>query len=63
MGEVVNLRRARKGRERRREQAEAAENRMLFGMTKAERRRIESEREKAERGLDAHKLLARPDDA
>jgi len=62
MGDIVNLRRVRKGRERRREEAEAAENRMLFGMTKAERRRIESEREKAERGLEAHKL-ARPDDA
>ena len=60
MGDIVNLRRARKGRERRREEAEAAENRVLFGMTKAERRRTESERDKAERGLDALKL-ARPD--
>ncbi len=61
MGDVVNLRRARKGRERHRKEAEAAENRIAFGMTKAERRRLDSEREKAERGLDAHKLV-RPDD-
>ncbi len=38
MGDVVNLRRARKGRERQRKEAEAAENRIAFGMTKAERR-------------------------
>ncbi len=62
MGDIVNLRRAREGCERARKEAEAAANRALFGMTKAERRRIESEREKAERGLDALKL-ARPDDA
>ncbi len=34
----------------------AAENRAAFGMTKAERRKIEAEREKAERGLDSHRL-------
>ena len=50
MGDIVNLRRARKASERRREEAGAARNRVLFGMTKAERRRIESEREKAEAG-------------
>jgi hypothetical protein len=62
MGDVVNLRRARKGRERQRKEAEAAENRIAFGMTKAERRRLDSEREKAERGLEAHRLV-RPDEA
>ena len=62
MGEVVNLRRARKGRDRQRKEAEAAENRIAFGMTKAERRLRDSEREKAERGLDGHRL-GRPDDA
>ena len=62
MGEVVNLRRARKGRDRQCKEAEAAENRIAFGMTKAERRRLHSEREKAERGLDGHRL-DRPDDA
>ena len=61
MGDVVNLRRARKSRERRRKEAKAAENRIAFGMTKAERRRLDSEREKAERDLDGHRLV-RPDD-
>ena len=59
MGDLVNLRRARKGRERQRREAEAAENRIAFGMTKAERRRLESERDKAERGLEA-KQARRP---
>jgi len=62
MGEVVNLRRARKGRERQRKEAEAAENRIAFGMTKAERRLRDSEREKSERGFEGHRL-GRPDDA
>ena len=56
MGEIVNLRRARKGRERKRREAAAAENRVLFGMTKDERRRLTAERERAERGLDGHRL-------
>jgi hypothetical protein len=61
MGDIVNLRRARKGRERQRKKAEAAENRIAFGMTKAERRRLDGEREKAELGLENHRLV-RPDD-
>ena len=62
MADVVNLRRARKNRERQRKEAEAADNRIAFGMTKAERRRLDSEREKAERGLQARRLVG-PDDA
>ena len=62
MGDLVNLRRARKGRERRRREAEAAENRIASGMTKAERRRLESERDKAERGLEAKRLVG-PDES
>jgi len=57
MGDVVNLRRARKRRERAREEAEAAANRLAFGMKKSERRRIASETEKAERELEAHGLV------
>ncbi len=37
MGEVVNLRRARKARDRAAEEAQAAANRVAFGRTKAER--------------------------
>jgi Domain of unknown function (DUF4169) len=62
MADVVNLRLARKGRERQRRETEAAANRAAFGMTKAERRRLEGERDLAERGLDGHRL-APPDDA
>ena len=60
MGELVNLRRTRKRRARERELATAAENRAAFGMTKPERRKVEAEREKVERGLDSHRL-SRPD--
>jgi hypothetical protein len=49
LAEIVNLRRARKLKERGRQQAEAAENRALFG------------RSKAEANLDARRL-AKPDD-
>ena len=62
MGEVVNLRRARKSRERRREGANAAQNRVDFGITKAQRRQLNNEREKSERNLEGHRLIA-PDDA
>ena len=62
MGDLVNLRRERKRREREREEAEAAENRIAFGMTKAERLRLESERDKAERGLEDHRLVG-PDES
>jgi hypothetical protein len=60
MGDVVNLRRARKRKERQREEAVAAERRIVFGQTKAERRLIESERAKAKRDLESHGI-ARPD--
>ena len=56
MGEIVNLRRARKRKDREREASTAAENRALFGLTKAERTGIEAERKKAESDLDARKL-------
>jgi hypothetical protein len=62
VGDVLNLRRARKSRDRKRKEAEAAENRIAFGLTKAERRRIDSDRDKVERDLEGHKLH-RPDDA
>jgi hypothetical protein len=61
MGDIVNLRRARKRKDRRREETDAATNRLLFGTTKAERRARESERTKAERELDARQIV-RPDE-
>lgn len=56
MGDLINLRKARKRRERERDAAEAAHNRAAFGMSKAERRKVEAEREKAQRTLDSHRL-------
>jgi hypothetical protein len=61
MGDIVNLRRERKRQDRRRDDAKAAENRILYGMTNAQRRSIEAEREKAERDLDACRIMG-PDD-
>jgi len=61
MGDVVNLRQARKRRGREALARASAEMRIAFGMTKTQRRRVETEREKAERSLDSHRL-ERPDD-
>jgi hypothetical protein len=58
---IVNLRRARKRQDRRRDDAKAAENRIVYGMTKAERRSLEAQREKADRDLDARRIVG-PDD-
>ena len=57
MGDIVNLRRARKHQNRRRDDAKAAENRILHGMTKAQRLLIEAELQKADRDLDARKVV------
>jgi hypothetical protein len=61
MGDIVNLRRARKRQDRRRDDAKAAENRAVYGMTKAERRSLEAQREKADRDLNARRIVG-PDD-
>jgi len=58
--EIVNLRQARKQKSRELKQAEAAQNRAVFGRSKAEKRLIESERALAEAQLDARRL-APPD--
>jgi hypothetical protein len=58
--EIVNLRRVRKLKERELKQAEAAQNRALFGRSKAQKRLSESERALARANLDAHRL-PRPD--
>ena len=60
MSEIVNLRRVRKQKERRREGAAAEQNRVLFGRSKAERRLIERERAMAEANLEARRI-AGPD--
>jgi hypothetical protein len=60
LGEIVNLRRARKRKERQREEAIADQNRVVFGRSKAERRLVETERAVAEANLEAHRIV-RPD--
>lgn len=55
MGDIVNLNRFRKQQERRRKDSEAAENRVRFGRTKAERDRIRDEEERRSRDLDGKK--------
>jgi hypothetical protein len=62
MGDVVNLRRARKARDRATAEAQAAQNRIEFGRTKAERKLAEAEKTLAERHLEGHRLTDDPDD-
>ncbi|WP_081874344.1 DUF4169 family protein, partial [Sphingomonas sp. FUKUSWIS1] len=52
MGEIINLRRARKARARREAGVVADANRAAFGRTKAERARDAEERARGERVLD-----------
>lgn len=53
--EIVNLRRARKGKARAEKDREAEANRVAFGRTKAEKLTTKAEREAAVRKLDGHK--------
>jgi hypothetical protein len=52
--EIVNLRKARKARDRVAKEKRAEENRLKFGRTKAEREREEAEDAIAVRRLEAH---------
>jgi hypothetical protein len=56
MGELVNLRRVRKDRNRRRREDEAAENRAKFGRSKAEKLTGKAQDELDARRLDGHRL-------
>lgn len=55
MGEIVNLRRARKEKARSANDAEAAANRAKFGAKKAERAHRAAETDRAVKSLDGHK--------
>lgn len=55
-GEVVNLRRARKQRGRQEAEAAAAENRLRFGRSRAERELADHQEARAARHLDGHLL-------
>ena len=54
MADIVNLRRARKARARVEKEAQAAQNRLSFGLSASERRAGDSARDKAERHIDEH---------
>ncbi|WP_185985046.1 DUF4169 family protein [Aureimonas mangrovi] len=56
MAEIVNLRQARKTRERAAREAQAAENRQRYGLTKPQKAKAGSEREKLLAALDGAKL-------
>ncbi len=56
MVEIVNLRRARKGKARAEKDARAAGNRVRFGRTKVEKRESEAESRRVEKKLDGKKI-------
>jgi Domain of unknown function (DUF4169) len=56
MGELINLRRARKARGKAAKDQIAEANRLAFGRTKAERRASEAELNLEHARLDAHRL-------
>jgi hypothetical protein len=53
--EIVNLNRARKAKARAEAQGQAAQNRVKFGRTKAQKATGRSENAKSEASLDGHK--------
>lgn len=56
MGEIVNLNKARKARDKLAAKRAAAANRLSFGRSKAQRLTTEAERERDAARLDGHKL-------
>ena len=56
MGEVVNLRTARKQAKRRKDAEQAAANRLAFGQPKEERTLASARSKKARRDLDQHRI-------
>ena len=61
MGEIVNLRRARKLRDRALKAEEAGRNRAAFGRTAAERDSSAAETARRETALDRHRIEAPTD--
>ena len=59
-GEIVNLRKARKARDRAAREARAAENRIAFGRPRAERDALHARAELETRRLEGHRLADAP---
>jgi hypothetical protein len=62
MGEIVNLKQARKRLERARREAEAAANRVRYGRTAAEKRTDALETGRRERAQDGARLDGEPEE-
>jgi len=60
-GDVVNLRQARKAKQRLDKERQADQNRLAFGRSKAEKTLTKALNQKAERTLDQGKLEKRDD--
>jgi len=60
MGEIVNLARERKRRERAHEAERAGENRARHGRSKAQKQRERLDAEQHERGLDGSRIAPDP---
>lgn len=56
MGDIVNLRQARKAKARDRHEKDAASNRVKYGTSKASRTASAAEKVRGERAIDSHKL-------
>ena len=56
MGDLVNLRTARKRARRRRAEQEAASSRLVHGRSKSDRALEQSRSERAQRSLDQHRI-------
>jgi len=55
MADIVNLNRARKAKVRADKEAQAAQNRIAFGRTKAEKQQAAAEKARADKQIDDHK--------
>jgi hypothetical protein len=55
MAEIINLRTVRKQKARADKDSQAEQNRALFGRTKVEKLRQQSEKAKADKHIDGHK--------
>lgn len=55
MAEIINLRMARKQKARADKEAQAAQNRISFGRTKAEKQQAAAEKALADKRIDGHR--------
>jgi Domain of unknown function (DUF4169) len=62
MADILNLRRARKARDKAAAGEIAARNRAVYGQSRAERLELAAGKRSAEQRLDGHKLGTDPDD-